>query len=140
MKDELEALDLNHTWSITSLPAGKRAIGCKWIYKIKYNADGTIERYKERLDAQGFTQQEGIDYLETFFPVAKLNTVKALLALAAIQGWSLHQLDVSNAFLHGDLVEEVYMKPPHGLDLSAYSASSSAPLVLKLNKSLNILK
>lgn len=85
-------------------------------------------------------KKEGIDYLENFSPVAKLTKVKVLLALAAIKGWSLNQLDVRNAFLHGDLVEEVYMKPPPGLDLSAYSNNNNGPLVCKLNKSLYGLK
>ncbi|XP_073019373.1 uncharacterized mitochondrial protein AtMg00820-like [Primulina eburnea] len=100
MTDELSALESNDTWSIVSLPSGKRAVGCKWVYKAKFRADGTLERYKARLVAKGYTQQEGVDYFETFSPVAKLVTVRTLLALAAIRGWSLMQLDVNNAFLH----------------------------------------
>lgn len=90
MQTELEALERNNTWTLTTLPPDKTAIGCKWIYKVKYHADGTVERLKARLVAKGYTQQEGIDYIETFSPVAKLTTVKVLIALAAIKFWSLH--------------------------------------------------
>ncbi|CAL9027549.1 unnamed protein product [Prunus brigantina] len=114
MQTELDALAANNTWTIMPLPSGHRAIGCRWVFKIKYNSDGTVERYKARLVAKGFTQREGIDYKETFAPVAKLITVRCLLSVAAIRNWSLHQLDVQNAFLHGDLQEEVYMQPPPG--------------------------
>ncbi|XP_070675695.1 uncharacterized mitochondrial protein AtMg00820-like [Malus domestica] len=103
MDSELEALTSNNTWTLTSLSPGKRPIDCKWVYKIKHHADGSIERYKARLVAKGFTQEEGIDYHDTFSPTAKMITVRCLLALATGQGWSLQQYDVHNAFLHGDL-------------------------------------
>lgn len=103
MQLELAALELNNTWSIVPLPKDKHTIGCRWIYKVKYNSDGSIDKHKARLVAKGYTQQQGLDFLETFSPVAKLVTVKILLALAATQHWHLHQLDIHNAFLHGDL-------------------------------------
>ncbi|GAB2267394.1 hypothetical protein Dimus_038666 [Dionaea muscipula] len=112
---ELQALADNHTWDLVPLPPHQRPIGCKWVFKVKRRADGTVERYKARLVAKGFTQREGIDYRETFAPVAKLVTVRCLLTIAAVRSWPLHQLDVQNAFLHGDLHETVFMLPPPGL-------------------------
>ncbi|KAD6119214.1 hypothetical protein E3N88_10485 [Mikania micrantha] len=114
MSKEVQALEQNKTWSLTELPSGKKAIDSKWVYKIKYKPNGEIERYKARLVAKGFTQSEGIDYHETFAPVAKLVTMRTILAIAVKRNWHIHQLDVNNAFLHGDLDEEVYMKIPQG--------------------------
>ncbi|KAL4027854.1 hypothetical protein IC575_011044 [Cucumis melo] len=114
MKAELEAMETNQTWSIVPLPKGKNSIGCRWVYKIKHKVDGSIERYKARLVAKGYTQQEGLDYFETFSPVAKMVTVKTLLTIAVSKEWPLVQLDVNNAFLHGELFEEVYMDLPLG--------------------------
>lgn len=128
MATEIQALELNNTWYVVPLPSNKQAVGCKWVFKIKYKSDGTMERYKSRLVAKGYTQQEGLDYTETFSPVAKMVAVKLFLALVAVQGWTLQQLDVNNAFLHGDLHEEVYMSIPSGLH-------SKGELVCKLNKS-----
>ncbi|GJT23280.1 retrovirus-related pol polyprotein from transposon TNT 1-94 [Tanacetum coccineum] len=113
MNAELKALEQNGTWELTTLPQGKKAIGSHWIYKIKLKADGSLERKKARLVVQGNRQRKGVDYEETFAPVAKMVTVRALLAVAAMKGWDLCQMDVSNAFLHGDLYEEVYMKMMH---------------------------
>lgn len=115
MQAELHALQMNSTWTLTTLPPHKIAIGCRGVYKIKYNVDGSIERHKARLVAKGYTQMEGLDFLDTFSPVAKLTTVRLLLALAALNDWHLKQLDVNNAFLHNELNEEVFMKIPLGL-------------------------
>ncbi|CAL1371986.1 unnamed protein product [Linum trigynum] len=130
MSKEIYALELNGTWTLVQLPPGKRAIAPKWVYKIKFNPDGTIERYKARLVAKGYTQIEGVDFHDTFAPVAKLVTVRCLLAVAVSRGWFLHQLDVNNAFLHGDLEEEVYMQIPQGF------AQPGETRVCRLNKSL----
>ncbi|KAE8696688.1 hypothetical protein F3Y22_tig00110652pilonHSYRG00101 [Hibiscus syriacus] len=106
MKDEILALETNKTWSVASLPSRKVLIGCKWVYRIKYNAAGTIERYKARLVAKCYSQKKGVDYVDTFSPVVKLVTVRFLLAIASVFDWPLFQLDVYNAFLQGDLSEE----------------------------------
>jgi LPS sulfotransferase NodH len=135
MANELIVLAANNTWSLTPLPPGKNPIGCKWVYKVKLKADGTLEMYKARLVAKGYTQQEGLDNLKTFSPVAKFSTVRTLLAVAFAQNWSLTQLDVNNAFLHGDLTEEVYMDLPPG-----FPSKGETKLVCKLNKSLCGLK
>ncbi|XP_019190294.1 PREDICTED: uncharacterized protein LOC109184712 [Ipomoea nil] len=116
MLTEIQALQDNHTWELTELPAGKTPIGCKWVYKLKMKSDGSIERYKARLVAKGYTQQLGIDYIETFSPVARITTIRTFLAVASSRSWHVHQLDVNNAFLHGDLTEEVYMTLPPGFN------------------------
>ncbi|GAB2269615.1 hypothetical protein Dimus_038779 [Dionaea muscipula] len=134
MKEELDALQTNETWELVPCPSLVRPIGCKWVFSIKLKSDGTLDRYKARLVALGNCQEYGIDYAETFAPVAKMTTVRTLLAIAASQSWPLYQMDVKNAFLHGDLKETVYMKPPPGLSLP------SSPLICRLKRSLYGLK
>lgn len=135
IEEEMGALLKNQTWTLVPLPQGKKTVGCRWVFSVKHKADGSIERYKARLVAKGYTQTYGVDYHETFSPVAKLNTVRVLLSLAANLDWPLHQLDVKNAFLHGDLEEEVYMDTPPG-----YTASSKTEVVCKLQRALYGLK
>ncbi|XP_068317132.1 uncharacterized mitochondrial protein AtMg00820-like [Pyrus communis] len=112
MQEEFDALKAQGTWRLVPLPSNIEVIGSKWVYKIKRNSDGTISRYKARLVAQGFSQKDGLDYSQTFSPVVRHTTVRIILALAAQLNWNLRQLDVKNAFLHGDLEEEVYLKQP----------------------------
>lgn len=116
MKHELDALSINKTWEMVDLPLGKKAIGFKWVFKVKLKVYGTLERYKVRLAAIGYSQVAGEDFSETFSPVVKMTTIRALIAVAASRGWSIEQLDVNNAFLHGDLHEDVYMRPPPGMN------------------------
>ncbi|KAH9303948.1 hypothetical protein KI387_008352 [Taxus chinensis] len=135
MQIEYDALIKNDTWKLVPLPPGKHPIGCKWVYKIKCKADGTLDKYKARLVAKGFSQQEGIDYEETFAPTAKMVTFRLLLAFAAQFGWKIYQMDVKSAFLNGDLEEEVYMTQPEG-----FQACGREHLVCRLIKSLYGLK
>lgn len=132
-------MESTKTWTVCSLPKGKHAIGCRWVYKIKISSGGTIARYKARLVAKGYTQQEGIYFAETFPVVAKINTVKTLLDVLSAKNWNLTQLDIPNAFLNGDLKEEIYMKLPPG-----YTPKNGETLppnsVCKLQKSLYELK
>lgn len=103
MQSEIQALEDNVTWSLVDLPPRKKALGSRWVYKIKYNSNDSVERLKARLVVFGNHQVEEIDYSETFAPVAKIPTVRTFLVVAAVRGWILHQMDVHNAFLHGDL-------------------------------------
>jgi len=134
MANEISALEDNHTWELCPLPPGKKALGCKWVYEVKYHADSSIERFNARLVTLGNHQVQGKDYHETFTLVAKMVTVRTLLALAVAKGWALHQMDVHSAFLQGDLAEDVYMKvPPH-----FHTSQSNA--VCKLKRSLYELR
>ncbi|CAL1371644.1 unnamed protein product [Linum trigynum] len=115
MQDEFTALEANRTWSVVDRPIPcPPTIGSRWVYAIKVRPDGTVERNRARLVALGYTQEHGVDYNETFAPVAKMSTVRTLLAVAAVYDWPLYQLDVKNAFLHGDLEEVIYMERPPG--------------------------
>ena len=101
---------------MVDLPFGKTTVGCKWVYKIKTQVDGTVERYKAYLVAQGFTQEYGIDYEDTFALVARLTYIRTLIVVVAVFGWSLFQIDVKNNLLNGNSQEKVYMTPSLGYD------------------------
>jgi histone deacetylase 1/2 len=133
MEDEYAALIKNDTWHLMPYKPGMNLIDCKWVFKIKRKADGSINRYKGRLVEKGFKQQYGIDYEDTFSPVVKIATVRLVLSLVVARGWCLRQLDVQNAFLHGIREEEVYMKQPPGFENGSH-------LVCKLDKALYGLK
>jgi hypothetical protein len=135
MDEKMVALDANATWELVALPKDKRTIGCKWVYKVKHNADGYVNRYKARLVAKGYAQTYGIDYEETYSPVAKMTIVKVIIVMVASKGWSLHQMDVKNFFLHGDLQEEMYMELP-----PSYVDQTHPNLVNRLKKTLYDLK
>ena len=135
MDHEVEALVSRGTWTLVPRPADANIVTCKWVFTIKYHPDGTIAHHKARLVARGFTQAYGIDYTETFSPVVRLNSVRVLLSLAVNQAWSLHQLDVSNAFLYGDLEEQVFMEQPPG-----YVAQGESSKVCFLRKAIYGLK
>jgi len=134
---ELKSIADNNTWSIVSeVPPGRNLVGCKWIFKRKRNLDGSINRYKARLVAKGYTQQYGVDYEETYAPVAKFTSIRVILSIAAYFDLEVHQMDVKTAFLNGELDEEIYMSLPEGLEVPA---GFSTP-VCKLNRTLYGLK
>eukprot|EP00253_Pinus_taeda_P031750 PITA_31750 len=135
MVEEYQAVIDNNTWKLVDCPTNVKPIGCKWVYRIKYNQKGELEKYRARLVAKGFAQQEGIDYEDTFAPTAKWNTIRLTLASAAQKGWKVHQMDVKSAFLNRDLQEEVYMTQPQGFEVEGQEHK-----VCKLIKALYRLK
>lgn len=114
MKNEIDAVERNNTWKLTELPPGQKAIGLKWVFKLKKDTNGNVIKHKARIVAKGYVQKQGRDFDEIFAPVARIETVRILLALAAKHGWEVHHLDVKSAFLNGEIVEEVYVTQPEG--------------------------
>jgi hypothetical protein len=135
MIEEMASIEQNQTWSLVELPAGHRAIGLKWVFKIKKDEHGNVSKYKARLVAKGYVQRQGIDYEEVFAPIVRMESVRVLLAVAAHGSWPVHHMDVKSAFLNGDLAEEVYVQQPPG-----FIATGHERMVLKLHKALYGLK
>ncbi|KAG7585873.1 Reverse transcriptase RNA-dependent DNA polymerase [Arabidopsis thaliana x Arabidopsis arenosa] len=129
--DEIFSITKNNTWDLVDLPNGVKPIGLKWVFKIKTNSDGSINKYKARLVAKGYVQKHGIDFDEVFAPVARIETVRFIIALAASNGWEIHHLDVKTAFLHVELKEIVYVSQPEG-----FITEENKNKVYKLNKAL----
>ncbi|KAK4385753.1 Retrovirus-related Pol polyprotein from transposon TNT 1-94 [Sesamum angolense] len=124
IKSEMDSIVSNGTWVLVDLPPGCTTIGCKWIFKKKLKPDGTIDKFKARLVAKGFKQKEGIDYFDTYFSVARLTTIRVLMALTSVYNLSIHQMDVKTAVLYGELNEEIYMDQPEGFVAHGGSAVS----------------
>lgn len=135
MSREMESIEKNNTWQLTGLPKGHKAIGLKWIYKLKKDADGKIVKYKARLVAKGYVQEQRVDFDEIFALVTRIEIVQFLLALSARNGWKVHHLDVMTAFLNGEIHEEVYVSQPKG-----FERKGKEHLVYKLAKALYGLK
>ncbi|PHT78261.1 hypothetical protein T459_16313 [Capsicum annuum] len=135
MYSKMAALEASHTWTIVDLPPGKISIGCKYVFKVKYLASGAVERYKARLVSKGFNQKEGLGYSDTFSPVAKMVAVRSVITVAMVKHWLVIQMDVHNAFMHGDLIEDVYMTLPSG-----FYRQGKVGKVCKLQTSLYGLK
>jgi hypothetical protein len=135
MDSEINSIKKNETWTLTDLPAGCKKIGVKWLYKTKLNELGEVDKYKARLVAKGYSQQYGVDYTEVFVPVARMDTVRMIVAVAAQRNWTIYQLDVKSAFLHGKLSEDVFVEQPKG-----YEKKGSEGKVYQLHKALYGLK
>jgi hypothetical protein len=135
INDEMDSILSNNTWILVDLPHGSKPIGCKWVFRRKYNTDGSLQTFKTRLVAKSFKQKEGIDYFDTYAPVARITSIRVLMELASIFDLYVHQMDVKTAFLNGDLEEEVYMEQPE-----RFVMFGNERKVCKLIKSLYGLK
>jgi hypothetical protein len=131
MREEMASIEQNDTWTLVSLPQGHKPIGLKWVFKLKRDEAGKIVKHKARLVAKGYVQQQGVDFDEVFAPVARMESIRMLLAVAAQGGWYVHHMDVKSAFLNGELKEEVYVQQPPG-----FVAAGHEGKVLKLKKAL----
>ncbi|CAH9115649.1 unnamed protein product [Cuscuta europaea] len=135
IKSEVDSILKNHTWELVDLPPGCKPLGSKWIFKRKMKPDGSIDKYKARLVIKGYKQREGLDYFDTYSPVTRINSIRMILAIAALRNLEVHQMDVKTAFLNGDIDEEIYMEQPEG-----FRVPSQENKVCKIIKSLYGLK
>jgi Reverse transcriptase (RNA-dependent DNA polymerase) len=135
MTEEIEAIQDNKIWSLVQSIQGQKAIGLKWVFKLKKDSEGRIVKLKARLVAKGYVQQHDIDFEEVFAPVARMETVRLIMAIAVQEGWLLHHMDVKSVFLNGDLKEEIYVTQPSGFEIKGQEHK-----VLKLHKALYGLK
>ena len=135
INSEVESILQNHTWKLVDIPPENKPIGYKWIFKRKFNVDGSIEKYKARLVAKGYRQKEGLDYFNTYSPVSRITSIRMLIAIASLYNMEIHHMDVKTTFLNGELDEEIYMKQPEG-----FVVQGQENKVCKLVKSLYGLK
>ena len=135
MGSEIDSHIRNHTWDLVPPLSGRKPIASKWVFRLKLNADGSVNYYKARHVAKGFTQQEGIDYEETFAPVARFTSLRVIISITVMEDLELHLMDVDTAFLYGELKEEIYITQPEGFIHPDYPT-----YVCRLNKSLYGLK
>ena len=135
MTKEHQSIIKNDVWEIVPRPKEKSTVTSKWVYKVKHATDGSMEKYKARFTARGFSQKEGEDYDETFAPVSRYTSIRAIISLVASMGWSLHQMDVKTRFLNGEIEEEVYIEKPQGFEVHSRDTH-----VFILKKSLYGLK
>jgi hypothetical protein len=118
MVEEYTSIMKNDVWDIVPRPEGKSIVSSKWLYKIKHATDGSIEKFKVRFMARGFSQKEGVDYEETFAPVTRYTSIRAVMSLVSFMGWRIHQMDVKTTFLNGIIEEEVYIEQPQGFEVN----------------------
>jgi hypothetical protein len=135
MMEEYASIMKNDVWEVVPRPEGKRVVGSKWIYKFKHGADESVEKYKACFVAKGFVQKEGVDYEETFAPMARYSSIRAIISLVAEMGWRVHQIDVKTAFLNGVIEEEVYIEHPEGFEVRDWDTH-----VCRLRRALYRLK
>ena len=135
MVEEYDSIIKNHVWEIVPRPQGKKVVGSRWIYKVKHAADGSVEKYKARFVAKGFSQKEDIDYEETFAPFSRYSSIRTIISLAVEMGWHVHQMDVKTTFLKRVIEEEVYTEQPKGFDVENMETH-----VCRLHKALYGLK